>query len=441
MDESGEVKNKFYISYYYKAKTIKMKRYATLLFLILPFLSISQSKNNFQPGWVVTLQQDTLEGFINDQKRERTPTTIYFKEKKDSETKTFSISDISSFKVKFRNIYRSKSVEMDLLPRTEGSLGKKKESQFENRKVFLELLANGELPLYYYRDQNLKEHFFIDDNGRIVPLLYLKYKNKLNRIKEKKTFISQLETLLEDCEEVYSMISDVEYNRKSMIRMIRSFNVCEPNEEILFDEIDYDWFKFGVNVGTTITHLTFNGHNSSNTEILNFKPAINYGIGISFDFFTPNYDPRITFRNDLIYKPYQRKASGELIIEKDEWWENLDSKLHFSHLRLQSMIQYKLKKTYNSTFFVAGLVNSFALSNKSNTHVVSQFYSTKTEEDVPPILDFQWYEFGFVGGFGYIHNRYVFDVKYEVGNGIGRGEGLKTSTHILYLSAKYYLNL
>jgi len=173
---------------------------------------------------------------------------------------------------------------------------------------------------------------------------------------------------------------------------------------------------------------------------LNFKPALNYGIGISFDFLVPNYNPKIAFRNDLIYKPYQRKASGKVVFEKDEWWQEFDSKLDFSHLRLQTMVQYKLKETYNSTFILAGLVNSFTLSNKSNTHVIKQFYSEFTEEDIPPILDFQWYEFGFVGGFGYMHNRFIFDVKYEIGNGIGKGKGLKTSTHILYFSAKYYLN-
>lgn len=439
MDKSGEMRNIFYISYYFKAKTKNMKYYATLLLFTIPFLSLSQN-NNFQPGWIVTIQQDTLAGYVDDQKWEVTPTSINFKEKKDAEITTFSIEDISSFKVKFRNIYRSKSVEIEMLPRGKGNLEKKKTPRFEDKKVFLELLADGERPLYYYRGQDLKEHFFIDDNGRIVPLIYLKYKSKLNRVKEKKTFISQLETLLEDCEEVYSMIADVEYNRKSMLRMIRAYNICEPNEEILFEEIDYDWFKIGINISTTLTHLTFNGHNSSYTEVLNFKPALNYGIGISFDLLAPNYNPKMAFRNDLIYKPYQRKARGEVIIEEDQWWHQLDSKLDFSHLRWQSMVQYKFKETYNSTFFVAGLVNSFTLSNKSNTHMVSQFYSDESEEDVPPILDFQWYEFGFVGGFGYMHNRYIFDVKYEIGNGIGKGKGLKTSTHILYFSAKYYLN-
>lgn len=417
-----------------------MKHYATLLLSIIPFLSFSQSKNNFQPGWIVTVQQDTLEGFVDDQRWEMTPTSINFKENENAEIKTFSIEDISSFKVKFRNIYRSKFVQIEMLPREKGSLEKKQTPRYEDKKVFLELLANGERPLYYYRGQDLKEHFFVDDNDRIVPLIYLKYKTKLNRVKEKKTFISQLETLLEDCEEVYSMIADVEYTRKSMIRMIRSYNVCEPNEEILFEEIDYDWFKFGVNVSTTLTKLTFKGHNSSYTEVLNFKPALNYGLGVSFDFFFPNYNPKMAFRNDLIYKPYQRKATGKVVIEEGDWWHDLNSKLDFSHLRLQSMLQCKLKETYNSTFIVAGFVNSITLSNKSNTKMTTQFYTSQTVEDVPPIVDFQWYEFGFVGGFGYIHNRYIFDVKYEVGNGIGKGKGLKTATHILYLSAKYYLN-
>lgn len=417
-----------------------MKLYATLLFLIIPFLSFSQSKINFQPGWIVTVQQDTLEGFVDNQKWETTPATIKFKENKNGKIKRFSITDISSFKVKFRNIYRTKSLDIDMLPRADGSLGKNKMPQYERKKVFLELLVNGDKPLYYYKGQDSKEHFFIDDKGEMIELLYIKYKSKLNLTKEKKVFIDQLETILEDCEEVYSMISDVEYNRRSMVRMIRAFNICEPNEEILFEEIDYDWFNIGVNVSTTFTHLTFNGHNTSYTEVLNFKPALNYAVGISFDFFVPNYNPKMAFRNDLIYKPYQRKASGEVVIEKDDWWHKLDSKLDFSHLRLQSMVQYKFKETYNSTFFIAGLVNSFTLNNKSNTHFTTQFYSTKTEENVPPIVSFQWYEFGFVGGFGFINSKYIFDVKYEVGNGIGKGKGLKTSTHTLYLSAKYYLN-
>ncbi|MFK7774203.1 MAG: hypothetical protein AB8F94_18790 [Saprospiraceae bacterium] len=417
-----------------------MKYYATLLLMIIPFLSYSQSKNDFQPGWIVTIQQDTLEGFINDQKWEITPTSISFKDKMDAEIETLSIDDISSFKVKFRNSYRSKTVQIEMLPREKGRLEKKQKPRYEDKKVFLELLVNGKKPLYYYRGQDLKEHFFIDDHEKIVPLIYLKYKSKLNKVKEKKTFVSQLETILEDCEEVYAMIAKVEYNRKSMVKMIRAFNICEPDEEILFEEIDFDWFKLGVNISTTLTHLTFKGHNSSYTEVLNFKPSLNYGIGISFDFFFPNYNPKMAFRNDLIYKPYQRKAIGEAVIEEGDWWHKLDSELNFSHLRIQSMLQCKLKETYNSTFIIVGLVNSLTLSNKSNTRMITQFYTAQTEEDVPPILDFQWYEFGLVGGFGYMHNRYIFDVKYEVGNGIGKGKGLKTSTHILYFSAKYYLN-
>lgn len=417
-----------------------MKKYIALLLVITPFITFSQNKKSFQPGWIVTLQQDTLTGFIEYEENLQTPTSIRFKEIKNAPPQALAIENLLSFKVRYKNIYRSKSLKIDMLPRENGSLGKRKTPQFEEKKVFLELLADGEKPLYYHRDQNLKEHFFIEDEGDFVELIYVKYKSALNRTKEKKTFIKQLETILEDCEEIYRMIDKVEYNRRSMIKLIRSFNVCEPYEEILFSEIDSDWFKLGVNVSSTITHLTFRGENGSDTEVLNFKPTLGYGVGLSFDLFVPNYNPQIAFRNDILFKSYKNKATGEVVIDNDDWRKDLDSELNFSHLRWQSMVQYKFKKTYNSTFFLAGLVNSFSLSNKSNTHVVTKFYGSISEEDIPPIKSFQWYEFGFVGGFGYLHKRYVFDIKYEIGNGIGRGDGLKTSTHIIYLSAKYYLN-
>lgn len=161
-----------------------MKLFLITLVVVLPITIFAQS--NYQPGYVVKTNGDTVKGYIDYREWDRTPKTVQFKiNKGDKNVSDWDPQSVKSFGINGVENYISYTglVSMDKtsLPNLQVGLDTTRAPQ----SIFLKQVTTGKyLALYQQRD-DLKTRFFIaDETGLISELKYYHYyldmEDKLN---------------------------------------------------------------------------------------------------------------------------------------------------------------------------------------------------------------------------------------------------------------------
>jgi hypothetical protein len=146
----------------------------TFLFLLI----YGYSQQNYLPGTIVRLKGDTLRGFINYQNSEKNPLNIYFKTDLNHEPDIYSPQEVQSFRVA-DEMYISATVSLyEGFYRTQ-ELGNSPEVLLGTGTVFLQALVRGNKSLYYLKDNEGREQFYVELDSRYELLIYHKYLKNL----------------------------------------------------------------------------------------------------------------------------------------------------------------------------------------------------------------------------------------------------------------------
>jgi len=132
----------------------------------------------------------------------------FFKNGFDSKETIYTPNNIQSFSVAGER-YISGIVTIDESAYRDNELSESEKPRYKTEKVFLQILINGEKTLYYLKDENLKVHFFIGQNGIYETLVIIKYLNNIGGdsfIQTKEIFKGQLNIYLQDCPSIQKKI-------------------------------------------------------------------------------------------------------------------------------------------------------------------------------------------------------------------------------------------
>ncbi len=187
----------------------------SFLFLYLFFSFSVSAQESFGPGKVYTLKGDTLNGFINSQMTAR-----YLKYRSAAgEVKEFTPIQVNGFNFE-GNLYKSKEVEADL------PIGKIKEP------LFMQQLIEGRANLYYYKEKDNSEHYWVEKGTEIKELRVVDktIHDKDGRIylRKEKEFLRILNYLFNDCSKY--KISEIPFSRLSLIKEVVKYNECFEGE-------------------------------------------------------------------------------------------------------------------------------------------------------------------------------------------------------------------
>lgn len=194
--------------------------FITLVFcFIIKFFTVS-AQNKFEPGYVVNTQNDTLTGFIEYREWAQNPVEISFKTKLESVAKRYMPADISSFYV-----HEKKYVKAGVLADETGKEIKvSPEFPFhpilEDTVLLLELVP-GIKSLYYLKDKNNKEHFYINRNGQMEWLIFQFYKVKNVQgadatYVDNQTYKAQVYDYLKNCSAINRRVNILSYSKGSL---------------------------------------------------------------------------------------------------------------------------------------------------------------------------------------------------------------------------------
>ncbi len=224
------------------------------LFLLVQFYS-AYCQNDFIRGFIITKNNDTIQGLIDHTNANLLAKYCYFKFDNDKDIIEYSPLDINGYGFEYGKLFQSRNVDF----------------QGKNEYFFLELLVDGKIDLYFLRKGSL-DFFFIEKENKIMRLSndeIRSFRNGVLTSKESKEYIGVLNYFMRDANNFSDRIKTSELNYKSITNLIVDYhnNVCTD------EEICIEYYK-NSRLGTTS------------------KWKIYIGIGIE------------GFRSKLILKPY-----------------------------------------------------------------------------------------------------------------------------------------
>ena len=219
------------------------------------------SQSNFETGYVIDIQKDTIKGFIDYRNWNITPKEIVFKTVPDSKSTIYTPTDILSFNVAGER-YVSGIVTIDESPFRDNELTESEMPQYRTDTVFLKVLLDGNKSLYSLKDENLKMHYFIGQNGAFNTLLFKKYLQNVSGatfVKTNEKFKGQLMVYFQDCPSIQKKISYINYNQNDLINLFNEYYNCTQNTILYKSKLIKFKSEAGFFAGLSLTKLNFEG--------------------------------------------------------------------------------------------------------------------------------------------------------------------------------------
>ena len=197
-------------------------RVASMSLLLLFLALIGFAQTNFKPGYVVTLEQDTLRGTIDHRGDVRNSKLVVFRNEKGEQQK-YSPEEIKGYVVD-GTAFKSYTTTVDHV-----SLGTKEKT------YFLKVLESGRVDFLYLRDdQSSDRYFIVKDEGDLLELTN-DYTIRLIDGKNKKLYdrkyLATLRLNLTDCDEIDNLAIKAEFTEKALFELIHKYNNCFRTEE------------------------------------------------------------------------------------------------------------------------------------------------------------------------------------------------------------------
>lgn len=392
------------------------RKVALLIFAVLMFES-SYSQTNYLPGNIITLQDDTIKGFIDFRRWEANPYNVDFKNNLESDVIQYSPLDIKAFSVSDEN-YIGGIYEKEASPSRARSLDFEAKLNIAIDTVFLRTIVDGPKSLYYFKDKELHDNFYIRKKDTYELLLfkeYLKRQDGKDNVVQSKKYIGQLLLYLGDTPGIQSKINRTKYNLSSLEGLfVDYYRLAEPERQLKPQKKGAK-VQIGLISGVSMTTMKFLGSRfHTKYRVLidgTYSNSLNYTGGLSFAFIFPRDLGRWSIVNDLLYTTYEVQGEFEKyrLSRRVEW---SSSDFGFSYLKLYTMLRFK-QNINNWSFFVnAGISNGLMQQEKTAK------MNYNGGRDVRVYNKARNYEQGYMLGLGGRFKRYSLEMRYEKSDGM-----------------------
>lgn len=239
-------------------------RFILLLLLLFVFLE-TKAQSDFRPGHIVTLQDDTIKGFINYRRDAANAKNCIFKKDPDQEKVTYTPDQIKSYRFDDGNYYI-----------TSNSL----DFEFKNQ-VFVEYVIKGSsASIFYYKDE-AKDHYLILKDTVLLELM------------RPQLYKRQLKFLMQDQPDLSTKIDRMACSTKDLIALVKEYEQLSSSSQgnLQFEKKTPKdvTTKVGVFFSGGLSQLSpppYDMYKSDydETKSLDFAPSFTYGIGATVNF-------------------------------------------------------------------------------------------------------------------------------------------------------------
>ncbi len=364
-----------------------MKKIALLL-TIVSISSLSIAQEYYRRGYVVTLENDTINGLINDKEWQYSPQLVEFKENENSAPKTYRPQEIKAFTTTSGVYYESHHFKFDgdFLNDAAKSNGinygtTRTPLRWVEGDYFLEVLVMGKFSLFKFNDPADRIHFMILEQGKseLEELQYRLYSTKIegmSTVSTNENYKQQLINLCsERCPDLKSKILKISYNDRHLIQTLETINKCFKSEKqipslkLIQSEIKKP--KFGI-----VAYVYLGKTNTTLFSYEGFNKVYLAG-GISLEVFSKKRPNRFSVYNELKFKTFNEKGLYT--------FSSNPATLKFQSLKLTSMFRVTPKKI-STLYLNAGLNYGFRLNSSLTTSQIS--LPSNAEFELGPAIGF-----------------------------------------------------
>ena len=255
-----------------------------LFILILFNLYDLEGQTNFRPGYIITNENDTLNGFIDNRGDTRNSKKCDFKQNLNSDSKEFLPLSIKGYRFVDGKCYISKKINFN----------------GEDIQLFLEFLVKGISDLYYYADGANFHYFIALTDGNLRELKNEQktvFVNNIPYSHETKEFIGQLRYAFADCPQIYPLINRAVLNDKSLIKITKTYHdyVCNDGKCIIYEK-QLPSVKISLAPFVSINGSFLKIKYSSIYESVQFKMANYPTIGLLLKASLPRFNEKLSFQ-------------------------------------------------------------------------------------------------------------------------------------------------
>lgn len=397
-----------------------IKYFLAIIIICIFNFTNSYSQKNFKTGYVVDIQKDTIKGLIDYQNWDKTPKAIVFKTVSDSKETIYTPNNIQSFSVAGER-YISGIVTIDESAYRDNELSESEKPRYKTEKVFLQILINGEKTLYYLKDENLKVHFFIGQNGIYETLVFIKYLNNIGGdsfIQTKEIFKGQLNIYLQDCPSIQKKISNVSYSKDDLTRLFKEYYKCTQKEILYQPELEKIKAEVGILAGLSLTKLKFIGTDDYFISLINteYPWAKNFTAGGFINIVLPRKKGKWSINNELMFTSY--KVSG---MNKDSYntniYTNTYSSIGYSYFTINNLLKLKFPVNKIFLYINGGFSNGITISETNYLRVESHVYSVNSISESKLNNARKW-ERGLLLGLGSDFRNLSIELRFERSDGM-----------------------
>lgn len=235
--------------------------------VLIPGVSCAQAV--YEPGYIVTLNGDTVRGFVNDPHWVSNPDRFEFKQTMDGAVTLYKALAVQAFGVSNRT-YVSAVADVEISPIETSDLETNSAFRMATDTVFLTPIFQGSKSLYYNR-QGRRFYYYIGRGPSGFELLQYKkyYREATNSVAENSKFVGQLITYLDDCPGVSKRLSNTNYTQLSLEKIFQKYYYsCKhvdirPIREVQERRAPSDppTSELGVFVGVSMSSILFRTSN------------------------------------------------------------------------------------------------------------------------------------------------------------------------------------
>lgn len=389
----------------------KLTSYFIILTLLSGLLTCKlYSQHDYRPAYIINLNHDTIPCFIDYNGNMNYE--CYYKKTIESEAEKFKPFEIISFRFVDDKYFISKEVivrnsyirinELEFIGgNSEGKITQSKYLHEGTHKenVYLEFLVEGEINLYYLKDKEKNEHYFLETkDGQILDLTIEEVQTYCNgvirSIEKKNVYQNIIKATMSSKPEIFGEIKKTGFQHRDLIELTKDYHnlVCKDQQCIIYQrklkpmKVKLDVFG---GVGYAEYYSYYYTINYAEREKY-FKNKLSYfgGIDLHFRNVMPNWE-RISFkvRSEFLHLVY---SSGDFFYINKHDTVNITLKSNNIDLSLQAIQNISTKAS--SPYFVLGISGIYSIGDKISSNV--SYVSSADESNIN-------FRFGVVAGFGY----------------------------------------
>ena len=345
-----------------------MKYLSLILLLTIGLQPITQAQSVFKNGYIITNQNDTINGLVDYRGEIRNMRVCKFKKDERSDVQTYMPGSIKGYRFTEGKYFISKYIETKSFTDT----------------VFVEFLLKGVSNLYYYNNANYSSYFIESDEGQLLELIdqeEMVEENGVTYIKKNTRYHGNLIYAFKECPEIRRDAEKVKIGHKSLIEITKKYHdyMCDDEQCIVYEKkLPFLRVQLIPMVGYAMSQLETD---NSSLEHFNFSPSYSVAGGMGFNFIVPSFNDKLTlYTTTQLTKDY---FHGSYIKSTDYYQNYYDAHIHNTRLDLELGIKYTYPKGKFRPFVMAGAFKDWSLKNEATLvteKVIGSVVSAPSEE-------------------------------------------------------------